>query len=98
MSDNTARRARSESINLRATIRQKAVLRRAAEATDHSLTDFILGSAIDQAERVLADRRWFTASDEQFAEFLRLLDAPLPTTSKFDRLFARRSRFEPDAD
>ncbi len=26
-----------------------------AQATDHSLTEFILGSAVDQAERVLAD-------------------------------------------
>lgn len=98
MSEITTRAAKSESINLRATERQKALLRRAAEATDHSLTDFILGSAVDQAERVLADRRWFTASDEQFAEFVRLLDAPLPSTSKFDRLFARQSRFASDAN
>jgi uncharacterized protein (DUF1778 family) len=98
MSETTTRTAKSASINLRATERQKALLRRAAEATDHSLTDFILDSAVDQAERVLADRRWFTASDEQFAEFQRLLDAPLPTTSNFDRLFARRSRFANDAN
>ncbi len=98
MSDIPTRAAKSESINLRATERQKALLRRAAEATDHSLTDFILGSAVDQAERILADRRWFTASDEQFEEFVRLLDAPLPSTSKFDRLFARRSRFAGNAD
>lgn len=97
MSEITASNAKSQRINLRATERQEALLRRAAETTDHSLTDFILGSAVDQAERVLADRRWFTATDDQFAEFLRLLDAPLPSTSKFDRLFARRSRFADDA-
>jgi len=93
MTEITVRTARSETINLRATERQKSLLRRAAEATDHSLTEFILGSAVDQAERVLADRRWFAATDEQFEEFVRLLDAPLPTTTKFDRLFSRQSRF-----
>ena len=80
-------------INLRATDRQEAILRQAADATDATLTDFILGSAVEHAERILADRRWFTTTDEQFEEFVRLLDAPLPSTDKFDRLFARKSRF-----
>lgn len=89
----TEARAKSERINLRATARQEALLRRAAAATDHTMTDFILDSAVEQAERILADRRWFTATEDQFNEFLRLLDAPLPSTSKFDRLLARKSRF-----
>lgn len=92
----SARSNKTQRINLRASERQEAVLRRAAEATDSSLTEFVLGSAVAEAQRVLADRRWFTASDEQYAEFLRLLDAPSPTTEKFDRLFARRSRFVAD--
>ncbi|MDI9629019.1 MAG: DUF1778 domain-containing protein [Acidobacteriota bacterium] len=96
-SKSSVRPAKSQRIDLRATERQEALLRRAAEATDRTLTDFVLGSAVEQAERVLADRRWFTASEEQFAEFVRLLDSPLPTTSKFDRLFTRRSRFSNDA-
>lgn len=87
------RSAKSQRINLRATERQEVVLRRAAEATDHSLTEFIMSTAVEEAQRVLADRRWFTATDEQFEEFLRLLDEPVPSTAKFDRMFARRSRF-----
>lgn len=97
MSELTTRVVKNETINLRTTERQKSLLRRAAEATDHSLSEFILDSAVDQAERVLANRRWFVATEDQFDEFVRLLDAPLPTTSKFDRLFARRSRFASDA-
>ena len=84
---------KSQRINLRTTERQEALLRRAAEATEHTLTDFIMDSAVENAHRVLADRRWFTTTDEQFEEFVRLLDAPLPSTDKFDRLFARESRF-----
>lgn len=94
MSDTTAETgAKSQRINLRASARQESLLRQAAAATDHTMTDFILDSAVDRAERVLADRRWFIASDAQFAEFVRLLDAPLPSTSKFESLFARTSRF-----
>ncbi len=91
---NETRAAKSQRINLRATERQEDLLRRAAETTDHTLSEFILGSAVEHAQRVLADRRWFAATDAQFDEFLRMLDAPLPSTSKFDRLFARRSRFD----
>ena len=83
------RAPKAQRINLRATNRQEAILRRAAEATDRTLTDFVLDSAVDQAERVLADRQWFMVTEEQFSQFQRLLDAPLPSTSKFDKLFAR---------
>ena len=92
-----ARTTRSQRINLRATDRQEVLLRRAAEATDRTLTDFVLGSAVEYAERVLADRRWFIATDEQFAEFTRLLDEPLPQTSKFEKLFAQDSVFSDEA-
>lgn len=99
MSDSVAtnRLAKNQRINLRATDRQEVLLRRAAEATDHTLTEFILGSAVEHAERILADRRWFIATDEQFEEFTRLLDAPIPTTSKLEKLFARPSVFSDEA-
>ncbi len=85
--------SKSERINLRITRRQDELLRRAAEASDRNLTDFVMDSAVERAEQVLADRRWFTVNDEQFEDFLRLLDAPLPSTSKFDRLFSHKSQF-----
>lgn len=88
------RSPKNQRISLRTTDRQEAILRRAAEATESTLTDFVLGSAVEHAERVLADRRWFTASEEQFEEFLRLLDEPLPSTNRFKEMFSRRSRFE----
>jgi uncharacterized protein (DUF1778 family) len=87
------RAPKRQRINLRATDRQEEILRRAAEATDRTLTDFVLDSAVRQAEQVLADRGWFAVTDAQFAEFQRMADAPLPSTAKFDRLFSRPSRF-----
>ena len=88
--------SKDQRINLRATRRQEQLLRRAAQVTDHSLTEFILDSAVVEAERVLADRRWFVATDEQFSEFQRLLGAPLPRTDRFDALFGRPLRYEPE--
>lgn len=70
------------------------MIRRAAEATDSTVTDFILGSVMESAERVLADRTWFVADEEQWAEFQRLLDTPLPPMPKLDRLLRRVSPFD----
>lgn len=84
---------KSQRINLRASERQEEVLRQAAQAEDTSLTDFILGSAVTHAERVLADRRWFVATPQQYDQFLELLDAPIDTP-KLAALFARESIFE----
>jgi uncharacterized protein (DUF1778 family) len=88
-----ARAAKAHRVNLRASARQEQVIRRAAAATDRTMTDFILDSAVERAERLLADRRWFLASAEQWAEFERLLDAPLPATERFEKLAARPDAF-----
>lgn len=48
----------------------------------------------DHRERVLADRRWFVANDEQFALFQGLLDTPSTPTPKFDLLMRRESPFD----
>ena len=91
--DGTQRALREGRINLRATTRQEQLLRQAAAATDRSVTDFILDSAVTQAERVLADRRWFILDDERWQEFQRLLDAPVPAMPKMVRLLSRPSPF-----
>lgn len=89
----TSRTAKNQRIEVRATERQEAILRQAASATDRTMTDFILDSAVDHAERILAERRWFVATPEQYDEFLRLLDEPLESTEKFEKLWSRPSPF-----
>lgn len=86
-------RNKSQRLNIRVTERQEALIRRAAEATDRSVTDFILESASVEAERVLADRRWFFLDEAAWSEFNRLLDAPLET-AKLERLAERPSPFD----
>lgn len=87
---------KNQQINFRATDRQAEILRRAASATDKTLTDFVLDSAVDRAERILADRRWFSATPEQWEAFVDLLDAPLPSTAKFRTLQRRPDVFADD--
>lgn len=84
---------KSQRIEVRATGRQETILRQAASATDRTLTDFILDTAVDHAERILAERRWFVASPEQYDEFLRVLDEPLESTEKFEKLWSRPTPF-----
>jgi len=69
-------KGRSARLGLRATVEQEAVLRRAAEATHKSLTDFVLDSACKAAEQTLLDQRLFLVSGEQAKAFSDLLDAP----------------------
>jgi uncharacterized protein (DUF1778 family) len=59
------------------------------------MTDFILETAVERAERVLADRRWFVASETRWKEFERLLDEPPPSTKRFEALAARPNPFAP---
>lgn len=90
MPTNTGKNRR---INLRASARQEDILRQAAQASETSLTEFVLGSAVSHAERVLADRRWFVATDAEYQAFLDLLDKPA-STDKLAALFARESIFD----
>jgi len=89
----TTKTTRDQRLNFRASVQQQLLIRRAAAATDSTVTDFILGSVLENAERVLADRKWFVASEEQWADFQALLDAPLPPTPKLDLLLRRESPF-----
>lgn len=91
---NSTKTSRDQRLNFRASARQELMIRRAAEATDSTITDFILGSVMESAERVLTDRTWFVADEEQWAEFQRLLDAPLPPMPRLDRLRRRVSPFD----
>ena len=87
------RATRGSRINLRASARQEQLLKQAAAATDRTMTDFVLESAVREAERVLADRRWFLISDEQWDEFQRLLEQPARDLPRLRALLAKPSPF-----
>ena len=84
---------KTQRIDLRATRRQETLIQQAASQTDRSVSEFILSSATFEAERILADRRWFSVTSGQFEAIKAVLDAPLEETSHLARLWNRPSPF-----
>lgn len=82
---------RSSRLGLRATPQQEAVLRRAAEVSHKSMTDFILDTACQAAEQVLLDQRLFLVDDSQAQALLDLLDRPEQDNAGLRELFSRRA-------
>lgn len=82
------RTSRSARLGLRATPEQEAVLRRAADISHKSLTDFILDSACHAAEQTLLDQRLFMVSDEQYQKLLDMLDQPAQDNQGLQNLFS----------
>jgi uncharacterized protein (DUF1778 family) len=80
---------RSVRLGLRATPYQEAVLRRAAEATHKSMTDFILDSACQAAEQTLLDQRLFLVSGSSSQTLLDLLERPAQVNEGLKDLFSR---------
>jgi uncharacterized protein (DUF1778 family) len=85
---------RDTRLNLRTSSQQQHLIRTAAAAVHKSVTDFVLESATTNAERILADRRWFLLSDEAWDDFQELLDAPIPSTPKLAALLSEPTVFD----
>ena len=82
---------RTARLGLRTTPAQEAVLRRAAEVSHKSMTDFILDSAYQAAEQTLLDQRLFLVSGSQSQALLDLLDRPEQDNPGLKDLFSRRA-------
>jgi uncharacterized protein (DUF1778 family) len=79
---------------LRIDARTKANLRRAAEVSGRSLTDFVLASAVASANDLLAERNRFVLSPKNWQKFNELLDAPAREIPRLKRLFKEKSVLE----
>lgn len=82
---------RETRLNLRATARQDTLIRLAAQATSKTVTNFILDSASNAAEQVLADRRWFMLDESSWAAFQDLLERPAVTKPRLAELLSEES-------
>jgi uncharacterized protein (DUF1778 family) len=90
----SSRRNRGETINLRASRRQKLLIDRAAEALGRSRSDFMLDTACREAESILLDRRYFTLSEEDFKRFAAMLDSPPKDNPRLSRLLHTRAPWD----
>lgn len=68
-------------------------VRRAAEVSHRTLTDFVVEAAVVEADRVLGDRTHFVVEDEQWTRFVEVLDRPPQENPGLTKLFAKPSVF-----
>ena len=90
----TVRSPRSKKLDLRLTPAAKQTLQKAAQASNRSLSQFVLKSALAHADETLADRRSFILNDEQWNSFLEALDAPPRPLPCLQRLFNEPGFFD----
>ena len=80
-------------LDLRLTEEQDALIRRAAEQDARSISDFVLSAATLEAQRRLADQRFFILNEEDHARFEEILEASPTDDPKLRKLVDRPSPF-----
>ncbi len=85
---------RSEKLDIRLTPAAKQRLFAAARAQHRSVSDFVLQSALAQADVTLADQRHLFMNEEQWEKFQAALDAPPRDLPRLRRLLNEPSFFD----
>lgn len=88
------RSKRTEKLDLRLSRAAKQTLQAAAAAARKSVSEFVLDSALSEAEERLADRRIFTLDRKNWDAFVAALDAPPRRHPRLGRLFSEPSVFD----
>jgi uncharacterized protein (DUF1778 family) len=81
---------KTERVHLRVGAEDSELFRRAAAARDESLTDFLVESGRERAERILADRTRFALDDDAWNAFTAALDRPAEALPAVAELLARQ--------
>lgn len=81
--------AKDRRLNLRVATEDEDLFREAAEIEHESLTQFIVESARERAERLLADRTRFVLDEQQWEAFTTALERPAETVPAVVELFER---------
>jgi len=92
LADNSAHSA--VRIDLSATLHQDTLIRRAAEATRKSVTEFVLDSACRAAENALLDQRLFLLNDADWQKFQETLDRPAKAKPRLQKLIKDKSPWD----
>jgi len=69
-------------------------VRRAADVSHRTLTDFVVEAAVVEADRVLGDRTRFALDDEKWTRFMELLGRAPQENPGLTKLFAKPSVFQ----
>jgi uncharacterized protein (DUF1778 family) len=88
------RTKRVSRLNLRATARQKRLFETAASRRGVTVTEFVLESAQNRAEEILAEERHFVLPPERWRAFVAALDRPARAKPRLRRLLREPSILE----
>lgn len=80
---------KTQRVHLRVAASDDQLFRSAAAATQESLSEFLVESGRERAERVLADRTRFVLSPTQWRRFTAALDRPAREIPAVVELFRR---------
>jgi uncharacterized protein (DUF1778 family) len=81
--------AKTARIHLRIAAEDKRMFEQAGFLHEETLTDFLVESGRERAERLLADRTHFGMTDGDWRAFTAALDRPAEARPELARLFAR---------
>lgn len=81
-------RTKTSRLGFRASEPQAKIIRMASNISHKSLTDFIMDSAYQAAEKVILDQRLFMVSEETFDRFSQILDRPEKENQGLKDLFS----------
>jgi uncharacterized protein (DUF1778 family) len=79
---------RDDRLEFRLPPRAKAVLKRAADVENKSLSAFLLDKGLQAAAETLAERTEFRLTSRQFEAFAAALDAPMKPRPRLEKLLA----------
>jgi uncharacterized protein (DUF1778 family) len=87
---------RSGRLGLRTTPLQAALIQRAAEVTQKSITEFVLTSACEKAEQTLLNQRLFLVDEEAWNLFQEVLERPARVIAELKNLIETPAIWEHD--
>jgi len=79
-------RAKTERIDVRASVQVKALFQEAAKASHKNVSEFLLDAGIAAANETLAEQRQFYLTDEQWTAFQTALDRPVQDKHQLRKL------------
>lgn len=83
--------SRKETISIRVSAEQKALIDRAASLLGKTRTEFMLDCAREAAENALLDQRLFLLDDARYADFTACLNEPVEPTEALQKVLTTPS-------
>jgi uncharacterized protein (DUF1778 family) len=81
-------------IEVRTSFAQKDFITRGASANGQNISDFILSSAQEKAEMILADQKEFVLPQDRWNRFVAALERPVSKHRRLARLISEPSVLE----